>query len=132
VPFDPSVSWSSLCLPKKFSGATLVDIEDQSLALHLVYLQRLLCSPFSAADFVSPWLVHVIQMYTGHSSILPWRTLPAKYKSLLKPIHYGEKLCGVCTFFAEIWYLSYLYIFFKLENVQTLHIWITKNRLQKD
>jgi hypothetical protein len=97
VPFNPSVSWSSLCLPKKFGGASLVDIEDQSLALHLVYLQRLLCSSFSAADFVSPWLVHVIQVYTGHSSILPWCMFPAKYKSLLKPIpvlsHLNQLVC---------------------------------------
>jgi hypothetical protein len=86
VPFNPSVSWSSLCLPKKFGGASLVDIVDQSQALHLIYIQRLLSPSFSAADFVSPWLVLCIQVYTGHSSILPWCMYPSLYKTLFKNV----------------------------------------------
>jgi endonuclease/exonuclease/phosphatase family metal-dependent hydrolase len=86
VPFNPSVSWSSLCLPKKFGGASLVDVKDQSLALHMVYIQRLLFPSRSAVDFVSPWLVHCIQVYTGHSSVLPWFMYPAMYKSLFKGV----------------------------------------------
>jgi hypothetical protein len=42
VSFRPSVAWSALCLPRKFGGVGLVDISDQSLALHLIYLQRFL------------------------------------------------------------------------------------------
>jgi hypothetical protein len=59
-----------LCLPRKFGGVGLVDIADQSLALHLVYLQRLL-RPLSSSDFVSSWLVYAFQVYIDHKSILP-------------------------------------------------------------
>ncbi|CAO0803754.1 unnamed protein product [Mucor circinelloides] len=52
VSFRPGVAWSTLCLPRKFGGVGLVDIADQSLALHLVYLQPLL-HPLSSSDFVS-------------------------------------------------------------------------------
>jgi hypothetical protein len=52
LPFWPRPAWSNLCLPRKLGGVGLVDIKDQSLALHLVYLQRLLRGP-SNLDFVS-------------------------------------------------------------------------------
>jgi hypothetical protein len=83
VPFKPGVSWSTLCLPRKFGGVGLVDIEDQSFALHLIYLQRLLSSRLSSLDFVSPWLVWCFQVYTGHASILPWFMFPMKFNSRL-------------------------------------------------
>ena len=79
VPFRPGVAWSTLCIPRKFGGVGLVDIADQSLALHLVYLQRLL-HPLSLSDFVSSWLVYAFQVYSGHKSVLPWFSFPGKYK----------------------------------------------------
>lgn len=75
VPFRPGVAWSTLCLPRKFGGVGLVDIADKSLALHLVYLQRLMRPP-SSSDFVTAWLVYAFQVYTGHKSILPWLSFP--------------------------------------------------------
>jgi hypothetical protein len=85
--FWPAPSWSSLCLPRKHGGVGLVDIQDQSFALHLVYVQRLL-RPMVSRDFVSPWLVYCFQVYTGHSSVLPWLMCPSKFKS---------RLCSVPT-----------------------------------
>jgi hypothetical protein len=85
LPFWPRPAWSNLCLPRKFGGVGVVDIKDQSLALHLVYLQRLLRGP-SALDFVSPWLVRCYQLYTGHASVLPWLLFPKKFKHMLSAI----------------------------------------------
>ncbi|KAG0933735.1 hypothetical protein G6F32_010970 [Rhizopus arrhizus] len=82
LPFWPAPSWSKLCLPRKYGGVGLVDIEDQSLALHLIYLQRLL-GRHRPSDFVSPWLVRALQLYTGHTSILPIMLYPDRYRSLV-------------------------------------------------
>ncbi|KAK4512210.1 uncharacterized protein ATC70_011801 [Mucor velutinosus] len=93
--FRPGVAWSTLCLPRKFGGVGLVDIADQSLALHLVYLQRLLRPP-SPSDFVSSWLVYAFQVYTGHKSILPWFCFPGLYQSRVSSVpaltHLGKLL----------------------------------------
>ncbi|KAK4513207.1 uncharacterized protein ATC70_013002 [Mucor velutinosus] len=95
VSFRPGVAWSTLCLSRKFGGVGLVDIADQSLALHLVYLQRLLRPP-SPNDFVSSWLVYAFEVYTGHKSILPWFSFPGLYQSRVSsmPIlkHLGKLL----------------------------------------
>ncbi|CAO3630098.1 unnamed protein product [Mucor fragilis] len=95
VSFRPAVAWSTLCLPRKFGGVGLVDIADQSLALHLVYLQRLLRPP-SCNDFVSSWLVYTFQVYTGHKSILPSFFCPALFKSRVSSVpvlkHLGKLL----------------------------------------
>ncbi|KAG2212920.1 hypothetical protein INT46_010476 [Mucor plumbeus] len=85
VSFRPGVAWSTLCLPRKFGGVGLVDIADQSLALHLIYLQRLLRPP-SSSDFVTAWLVYAFQIYSGHKSILPWLSFPDKYKSRVSSV----------------------------------------------
>lgn len=71
LPFWPRPSFSVLCLPRKHGGLGLIDINQQHLALHLVYIQRLVSGP-SNLDFVSPWLVKCFQIYTGHASLLPW------------------------------------------------------------
>ncbi|KAL7336237.1 hypothetical protein PS15p_201597 [Mucor circinelloides] len=90
-----SIAWSTLCLPRKFGGVGLVDIADQSLALHLVYLQRLL-HPLSSSDFVSSWLVYAFQVYSGHKSVLPWFCFPEKFKSRVSSVpilkHLGKLL----------------------------------------
>jgi endonuclease/exonuclease/phosphatase family metal-dependent hydrolase len=83
--FWPAPSWSSLCLPRKYGGVGLVDIQDQSFALHLVYVQRLL-RPLVSSDFVSPWLVFCFQAYSGHSSVLPWLMYPSRFKPRLNSI----------------------------------------------
>ena len=75
VSFSPGVAWDTLCLPRKHGGIGLVDIEDQHLALHMVYVQRLL-RPRSSVDFLSPWLIHSFHIYTGHASVLPLLMYP--------------------------------------------------------
>ncbi|KAG2192840.1 hypothetical protein INT47_012369 [Mucor saturninus] len=72
-------------VPRKFGGVSLVDVHLQQLALQHIYIQRLISGP-NTIDFVSPWLVRGIQLYTGHSSILPWFLYPAKFQNLLKRI----------------------------------------------
>ncbi|KAI8970539.1 hypothetical protein BDB01DRAFT_855369 [Pilobolus umbonatus] len=82
LPFFPAPSWTALTCPRKFGGVGLVDLIDQSHALYLIYIKRLL-KPIEKADFLSPWLVYCFQHYTGHASILPWFMYPKVYSSLL-------------------------------------------------
>ncbi|CDH59996.1 hypothetical protein RO3G_01611 [Lichtheimia corymbifera JMRC:FSU:9682] len=83
MPFWPKPAWSTPCLPRRFGGVGLIDITDQSLALHLIYLQRI-CKAPKATDFVSPWLVKYYQILTGHASLLPWFLFPAQFQSRMK------------------------------------------------
>ncbi|CEP11174.1 hypothetical protein [Parasitella parasitica] len=80
----PGVAWSTLCLPRKFGGVGLVDIADQSLALHLVYLQRLM-RPQSSSDFVTAWLVYASQPDLG---ILDGVTCRENLSRALKRVDY--------------------------------------------
>ncbi|KAG2198156.1 hypothetical protein INT46_000593 [Mucor plumbeus] len=115
VSFRPGAAWSTLCLPRKFGGVGLVDISDQSLALHLTYLQRLL-RPSSLSGFVSPWLVYAFQVYTGHKSILPWLFFPSTYKPRLASVpalaHLGKLLLKLPKLvpafgWSSRWYLDF-------------------------
>lgn len=83
TPFWPKPSWATLCLPRKYGGVGVVDVMDQSQALHFVYLQRL-CKPPRSSDFLSPWIIRYYQMLTGHTSLLPWFLYP-------KPLQHGLK-----------------------------------------
>lgn len=83
LPFWPSPSWDSMCLPRRFGGVGLVNIHDQSKALHFVYLQRL-CKPLRTTDFVSKWIIRYFQLLTGHASILPWFLFPKHFKPCMK------------------------------------------------
>ncbi|KAG2193800.1 hypothetical protein INT47_009942 [Mucor saturninus] len=85
LPFWPKPSMSTLYVPRKFGGVSLVDVHLQQLALQHVYIQWLIPGP-NTTDFVSPWLVRGIQLYIGHASILPWFLYPAKFQSSLKRI----------------------------------------------
>ncbi|CDH54866.1 hypothetical protein RO3G_01611 [Lichtheimia corymbifera JMRC:FSU:9682] len=38
TPFWPKPSWDTLCLPRKYGGVGIVNVMDQSQALHFVYL----------------------------------------------------------------------------------------------
>ena len=88
LPFWPRPAWHTLCLPRRFGGAGLVDIMDQSQALHFIYLQRLNSSPRSS-DFVTPWVKKYFQILTGHASLLPWFLSPHLFLTQLKvdPCH---------------------------------------------
>ena len=81
-PFWPAPSWSTLCRKKKYGGLGLVDLHDQHYALHMVYIQRMMRRP-SALDFVTPFLVYCLKVYTGHVSLLPWFLAPHRFKFLL-------------------------------------------------
>ncbi|KAG2193794.1 hypothetical protein INT47_009936 [Mucor saturninus] len=56
-----------------------------TLALLHIYIQRLISGP-NTTDFVSPWLVRGIQLYTGNAFILPCFLYPAKFQSSLTRI----------------------------------------------
>ncbi|CEP10397.1 hypothetical protein [Parasitella parasitica] len=93
VSFRPGVAWSTLCLPRKFGWCwSWLNIANQSLALYLVYLQRLLRPP-SGSDFVTAWLVYAFQVYTGHKSVLPWLLFPDKYKCRVSTVPVLNHLC---------------------------------------
>jgi len=82
LPFFPAPSWTTLTCPRKHGGVGLVDIIDQSFALHMIYVQRLLY-PISSSDFLSPWIIHFIHQYTRQNSILPIFMFPKVYRRLL-------------------------------------------------
>ncbi|KAG2191927.1 hypothetical protein INT47_007552 [Mucor saturninus] len=85
LPFWPRTSISTMYVPQKFGGVSLVDVYLQQLALQHIYIQRLISGP-NKTDFVSPWLVRGIQLYTGYTSILPCFLYPAKSQNSLKRI----------------------------------------------
>ncbi|CDS10936.1 hypothetical protein LRAMOSA11422 [Lichtheimia ramosa] len=82
LPFWPAPAWTTTCLPRRYGGVGLIDIQDQSLALHFIYIQRL-CAPRRVSDFLSPWIIKYYQQLTGHASLLPWFLFPSKFKSHL-------------------------------------------------
>ena len=84
-PFWPAPSWSTLCQKKKYGGLGLVDLHDQHYALHMVYLQRMMRRP-STLDFVTPFLLYCLKVYTGHVSLLPWFLAPHRFKFLLSAL----------------------------------------------
>lgn len=53
LPFWSRSALSTLCLPRKLGGVSLVDIKNQSFSLHLIYLQSIIKSP-SECDTFSP------------------------------------------------------------------------------
>lgn len=59
LPFWPAPAWTTICLPRRFGGTSIIDIEDQALALHFVYIQRL-CHPPCTTNFLSPWGCEVL------------------------------------------------------------------------
>ena len=99
LPFWPTPSWSTLCLRRKHGGVGVVDIHEQSLALQLVYIQRLISGGGasgdggSGVDFLSPWVYYAFQVYTGHQSVLPILMFPAAYKCRFAAIPTLARLC---------------------------------------
>lgn len=81
--FWPAPSWKRICFPKSQGGLSIIDIDMQQHALKMVFLQRLLKKK-SRNDFVSPLIGHIIFLYTGHYSFLPWLLYPELYLPLLK------------------------------------------------
>ncbi|CDH61168.1 hypothetical protein RO3G_01611 [Lichtheimia corymbifera JMRC:FSU:9682] len=83
LPFWPTPSWDTLCLPRRFGGVGLVNLHHQSKALHFVYVQRL-CKPGRPSDFISKWIIRYFQLLTGHASILPWFLFPSCFRPCVK------------------------------------------------
>lgn len=69
--FFPSPSWKTCCLPRSQGGLALVDIHDQHLALHYVYLQRIIhpSSPTPHPPFISTFIAYLFHLYTGQPCI---------------------------------------------------------------
>ncbi|KAG2193121.1 hypothetical protein INT47_003112 [Mucor saturninus] len=59
LPFWPRPSMSTMYVPQKFGGVSLVDAHLQQLSLQHIFIQRLISGP-NTTDFVSPWLVRGI------------------------------------------------------------------------
>ncbi|CDS10942.1 hypothetical protein LRAMOSA11428 [Lichtheimia ramosa] len=83
LPFWPAPAWDTICLPRRFGGLGLIDIENQAFALHFVYLQRLFARQ-RPSDFLSTWVVKYYQLLTGHASLLPLLLFPHRFKPLLR------------------------------------------------
>ncbi|KAJ8654752.1 hypothetical protein O0I10_009643 [Lichtheimia ornata] len=121
APFWPKPAWATLCLPRRYGGVGVVDIIDQSQALHLIYLQRMCDSP-RPSDFITPWIVRYYQLLTGHSSLLPWFLFPSQVHQCLKlaphMAHLGKVLCRLpqltpSSSWSARWFLDVPLRFFK-------------------
>lgn len=93
MPFWPRPSWTTLCLNKQRGGIGLVDPSSQHLALHMIYIQRLLAP--RPDDFVTQLLTESICFHTGHDTILPVIMFPKECKQLFKTIPTLEHLCSL-------------------------------------
>ncbi|KAK4518233.1 uncharacterized protein ATC70_001585 [Mucor velutinosus] len=96
VSFWPTVAWDSLCLPRKHGGIGLVDIKKQHLALHLIYVKRLL-RPRSPADFLTPWLMYTFHVYSGHATVLPLLLYPRTCWPRVRKCPHLEHLARLLT-----------------------------------
>lgn len=94
LPFWPKPAWDTLTLPRAHGGVGLIDIEQQSKALHFVYLQRM-CKHPRTTDFLTPWIIKYYQLLTGHASLLPWFLFPKHYRTQLKTDPNMLQLCSV-------------------------------------
>lgn len=74
-----------MCLPRKHGGLGLVNPFGQQFALSAIYIQRFL-KQSSKYAFLTPWLQHSIQLYTGYSSPLPFLLFPSVYLSLVRKV----------------------------------------------
>jgi hypothetical protein len=81
--FWSAPSWDSACSPKIYGGLNVIDVHQQQKALQIVYIQHLLRTPRSI-DFLSPLMLHCLQMYTGHVSFLSWLQHPNFYISMFR------------------------------------------------
>jgi hypothetical protein len=72
LPFARAPSWDTICLRKKYGGLGIIDIHSQHRALQLVYLQRMLkYNGDYSTDFSTLFMVSLLQLHTGLSSVLP-------------------------------------------------------------
>ncbi|KAI8330229.1 hypothetical protein BC941DRAFT_475792 [Chlamydoabsidia padenii] len=84
-PFIPRSSLDFICNPKNQGGLGLVQLTDQVLALHNVYIQRLVAPKH---DNPLTGLINVfVRLYIGHNSILPFLLASQLYKSTLRKNH---------------------------------------------
>ncbi|CDH61037.1 hypothetical protein RO3G_01611 [Lichtheimia corymbifera JMRC:FSU:9682] len=83
LPFWPAPAWDTICLPRRFGGLGIIDIENQALALHFIYIQRLFTRR-RESDFLSTWVLKYYQLLTGQASLLPLLLFPARFKPLLR------------------------------------------------
>jgi hypothetical protein len=80
LPFARAPSWDTICLRKKHGGLSLIDIRSQHLALQLIYLQRLFkYDGTQYNDFATPFMISLLQLHSGLSSVLPLVMFPDLY-----------------------------------------------------
>ena len=70
--------------PKGNGGAAIVNIREQSLALHDVHLSHLLSN--YNFTFVSSLIRSLFRAYTGHASIVIWLLSAQKFAHMPRPV----------------------------------------------
>ncbi|SAL96269.1 hypothetical protein, partial, partial [Absidia glauca] len=90
LPFFPHPSWTRVCAPKQQGGLGLIDPEEQALALHNTHICSLLEQKNDSP--LSPVILKLLQLYTGHKSLVPFMLAPQNFKNLLKPIPHLQQL----------------------------------------
>ncbi|SAL94815.1 hypothetical protein, partial, partial [Absidia glauca] len=82
--FYPRPSLNFACRPRKEGGLGLINVHDQILALHNIYLDRLLSNkhPNPLTGVINV----LVRLYTGYNSILPFLMAPQVYARSLAAI----------------------------------------------
>ncbi|SAL96016.1 hypothetical protein [Absidia glauca] len=93
MPFYPKPSMDFVCNPKKQGGLGLVHLEDQALALHNIYIERMVAprhdNPLTGVINV------LIRLYTGHNSLVPFLIAPQIYARSLKQFPHFQHLANL-------------------------------------
>jgi len=77
-------SMEAIYSPKGNGGAAIVNIREQSLALHDVHLSHLLSN--YNFTFVSSLIRSLFRAYTGHASIVIWLLSAQKFAHMPRPV----------------------------------------------
>lgn len=92
--FFPHPSWQWCCQPRDKGGLGLVDIHDQQLALHHIYLQRLLHHKPNDPNppFITRYIVYLFHLYTGQPSLYTFFLSLPPLNQLTKPFPHFQLL----------------------------------------
>lgn len=134
--FWPRPAWHTVCRNKEYGGLGIIDIQHQQLALHMSHVQQMLRR--NKTGFLADAIQQFIQVYTGHSSILPTIMFPTRYKYLFKNI---PTLYHMCTLISKLpplrpsttWAASWLRdlpLCETLENISSRQVVVSKIKIK--
>jgi hypothetical protein len=89
-PFYPRPSLDFACRSKKEGGLGLINVEDQVLALHNIYIDRLLSN--ARPNPLTGVINVLVRLHTGHNSVLPFLMTPRAFSHRLAKVPHLQHL----------------------------------------